>query len=566
MCQKRKKNVIRETVLYVRRLLSTLCTPCTAIRIPGSRKSLTPPPTIVAILIQASDSIFLRVDIYITHRRVAMLSLFKASSAYIIAEQTMLGVDHPGLAASQTARVQHFRESITSFPQDVEDSQSVMQALQVASTLPNAAFSPSHLREIASAVSLHMTVKTANVASTAGNAKPQVNLYVFNYMPLSLWSKLGDAQISWEAKLELFVDFLLHVLRLRNPTDATLKVCLSICKLLHQRTLPPNEAYNEIQKLKTKLFNKRLLHPGDQSLLEFQSDPAAFITLYPSAYPECDPPVASKLDEMNIREGVRKDVMPTRSNNRVLGKSTPVGSPPRGDAESAMVQMAMQYMMGRAPLVDNVEWRKDTPRKPKAPLALEDGPTDAVAEIVTVVPKPLASSSSTGKVASSTLQEIIDKAKDAICKHKTKAGRKDSKNKSKKKKKTEKKLTASTESSSESVSDAEAPKTKKTAKKAKEVKEVKEVKEAKEVKEVKESAAVLLKRPSSVLTKHAKVAFSNEASRSQYLVRIPGQPSVKFGYTNAKSKAKALESAKAACRAASKKHGFALPATLLAEP
>jgi hypothetical protein len=364
-----------------------------------------------------------------------MLALYNASVTYITAERDMLGDDHPGLGASQNARILHFKSALQSMPPDIADSQLLMQQLLIDTP----AFTHANRSELARTVSLHMNAAAATSRSTGTTTKQQVFLHSHNYMPASLWTKLSAAEHPWDFKLEAFTDFLLLV-RCRNPSDASLKVGLAICAHLHKKEMTADDAYTHINKMKTKLHHKRDLRAGTQSLLEFPIDVSEFVQQYPSVYQASDPPIASRIDDSTIRELCRKDLMPTRNTNNSLKKGSRCGSPPSSSsAESSALRMCMEFMMGTAPMNQALEngdiWNR-TPQRRKEQLAIEDGtapqpspskpppPSSAVSE----PPVP-------GSSAPSVLTSVLEAAKIAIAGGKKAGGKKKKGAKAKKGKK-----------------------------------------------------------------------------------------------------------------------------------
>ena len=214
--------------------------------------------------------------------------------------------------ASQSAIMQHFITCLRSMPQDVHDSSSVQGALAVATT----AFTDDQNRSMATAVSAHMC-QHSNVPSSSGNAKPQSCPFYYNYLNDTAWTVAKCKEYSWDMKMEWFADYSL-ALGLRNATDETVKIIISILQLSSERIMSPDDADAEVHSFKRKLEAKRQLVPGVQTMMVFPSDPSEFMVINPGIHHVNDPPVLPRLDVARIRQATRRDVMPTRATNRSL--------------------------------------------------------------------------------------------------------------------------------------------------------------------------------------------------------------------------------------------------------
>jgi hypothetical protein len=209
-------------------------------------------------------------------------------------------------------------------------------------------------------------------------------------MTESLWSLLRKKDVSWDSKLEAICDFMLQI-KCRNGTDSTFKVALAIVQNLHEKEMTPSEAYIEINRLKTKMHQKRLLNPGEQSMLIFPKDVNDFLKIWPRTYQDCDPPIASKIDDLRIMEATRKDVMPTRKSNASVS-SAASGSGAVANRSTGMdstgvelAKMCMGWMMGTSPnnptpFFGDAQGRRQRINRPTLaiadnnPLAIMDAP------------------------------------------------------------------------------------------------------------------------------------------------------------------------------------------------
>ena len=299
-----------------------------------------------------------------------MYALYRSSCSYLLAEQKVLGETK---LASQESRMKHFIESLSSMPQNVDDSMTVQ--LELAND--TAAFTPDHRKQMAAAVAAHM----ANGASPSTATSLQTHLYLHNYNTEPMWAVLkGDK--TWNDKVELYLDYLIQTVGLRNPNDGTVKCILAVLQLCHpSRVFSPTDSYLEINRIKSIIQNKRAIIPGKQLMSVYPQDVEEFRKLHTSAFLQCEPPVASQVQEIAIRQKTRKDSMPTRRTNKFVESKTsqPAASSSSNPFQDAMQQMALQFIMqgGRMPIMNSPS---PPPKTPKRPLALMDAPADAEEE------------------------------------------------------------------------------------------------------------------------------------------------------------------------------------------
>ena len=139
----------------------------------------------------------------------------------------------------------------------------------------------------------------------------QTNVHCHHYLNDTAWSVVYDKSFTWETKTEWFIDLFL-ALGLRHATDDTIRVLLAILMIGHGRELTPDEAYAEVHDLKGKLAGKRNLNNDKPTMFVFPQDPSVFMQMHPGVYRENDPPVASRIDDIKIRNMIRPDLIPTR--------------------------------------------------------------------------------------------------------------------------------------------------------------------------------------------------------------------------------------------------------------
>ena len=173
-------------------------------------------------------------------------------------------------------------------------------------------------------------------------------MFLQNYLPDSEWKFFYDKSVTFDIKLEGFVDFAIEVLGLRHPNDATLKVLMGIVMLCHGVELSPDDFYEKLQDVKDKFTEKRPLFPGRPLMAIYDRDPQQFIKLHPRHFAECDPPIASRLDERSIQQRTRKDLMPTRSTNKHLKKNraSNTTTAPAADGGSSVANRCLDFILG----------------------------------------------------------------------------------------------------------------------------------------------------------------------------------------------------------------------------
>ena len=226
-------------------------------------------------------------------------------------------------------------------PRDVADSASVQTALLQETS----AFTKEQRVLMSATVASHMS---AVPMKPGGNNKMQSNLHLYNYLTDGAWSVIFSKDYTYDQKMEYIADFLLAI-GCRNASDDTVKLAIAIINVGSERSMTPAEAYMHLNGMKTKLEEKRKLKPGSRTAHIFPADPADFLRLYPSVYLECEPPVATRIDDMKLRQMTRKDMMPSRSNNKMLNNqsnSTPGATSSNSVASNAVASNILEYVLG----------------------------------------------------------------------------------------------------------------------------------------------------------------------------------------------------------------------------
>ena len=345
-----------------------------------------------------------------------MLALYKGSVEFMLSQDRLLGDDRSNKLASQLARAKHFASNLPSMDKDLNDAQACMAEL----SKDTPAFTEDQRKAMAEAITAFMDSE----AGTSADCKIQNHAYLHEYMPDGLWKKLRDKTMRWDDKKEAFVDFALEVLGLRHPNNDTIKLMLAILWLCHESVLTPDDAYLELKNLGDKFVNKRALVSGRVLMRDYTRDVSQFIRLYPHQYLECDPPIASQLDDRKLQQKMRKDVMPSRSTNKLLKQTHQQAASSSNDLHGALFQFLLggrgippiaPPMRARTMLALGDAAHSDpAPEAPKAPMA----------QPLALPPIPPASRE--GQAASAdafgtTVETIVNEAKEVIARNKKQA-------------------------------------------------------------------------------------------------------------------------------------------------
>ena len=340
-----------------------------------------------------------------------MLALYKGSVEFMLSQDRLLGADRSNKLASQLARAKHFASNLPSMDKDLDDAQACMAEL----SKDTPAFTEEQRKAMAEAITAFMD---SEAGTSADSSKSQNHPYLHEYMPDGLWKKLRDKTMRWDDKKEAFVDFALEVLGLRHPNNDTLKLMLAILWLCHESVLTPDDAYSELKSLGDKFVNERVIVSGRALMRDYTRDVSQFLRLYPHQYLECDPPIASQLDDRKLQQKMRKDVMPSRSTNKLLKQNHQRDAAPSNDLHSALFQFLLGGR-GIPPL--------ESPRRARTMLALGDAAhSDPAPEAPAPMAQPLAlppipPASREGQAAGAsgkTVKTIVNEAKNVIDRNK----------------------------------------------------------------------------------------------------------------------------------------------------
>ena len=316
-----------------------------------------------------------------------MLGLYLASVNHVNAEIKNLGAANPLIKSSRESRLQHFLDSLVSMPRDLLDATQTMD--EIATETP--AFSKKQRDTMAEAVSTYM--QGNDEASGKKDTKMQDLKNLAAFLTATLWAVLFDPLLSWDHKTEEFVKHCIEVLGLRNPNDGTVKNILGILEICCKKELSPEENLMEVRRIRAKFAGQRELFPGEQSMGKFPHNVNDFLKRFPygKSFSQCDPPVASKVSDRQLRQIIRKDKMPTRDTNKAIKnyeiKSKGSNNTFSGMADQTQMQAtmaALQFVLGkqsresfREEQVRNFHRSYSNLDNYQPQLALEDRPKDS---------------------------------------------------------------------------------------------------------------------------------------------------------------------------------------------
>jgi hypothetical protein len=134
--------------------------------------------------------------------------------------------------------------------------------------------------------------------------------------------------------------------------------------------------------------------------------------LHPRQYLECYPPIASKIDERDIQNRTRRDVMPVRSSNKHLKTAkSPSNSSGNGGDASAFSMRCLDFILG-----GKGSSSAPTPvaLPPAVPLAIEDGGVGRAGPIVCYTAAAPVVVAAQQHTPPQTMDSILNQAKSTI--------------------------------------------------------------------------------------------------------------------------------------------------------
>jgi len=196
--------------------------------------------------------------------------------------------------------------------------------------LKNASFSSDRCKALHSAI-----IESTDAARSMGSKKTfstsvaQTHMFLYNYLPMSLWNALKDDSISLDEKCEKLTDFM-HSIGLLHPSQTPTQVgACAIIVAADGRTHSPIAVYNALDTMRKQLsFKRKFRCDTAVSLNAYPVKVEDYVTVAPNAYSPADPPVACQISALAIRNTLR--IVACRKSNalvrdHVQPQAAPVG-------------------------------------------------------------------------------------------------------------------------------------------------------------------------------------------------------------------------------------------------
>ena len=216
------------------------------------------------------------------------------------------------LQTMQQTQVDALKSAFLQTEFDVQDASD----LQATLSEPSNAFSAAQREELASVVARLSASRL--VTSKDSPKKRDTKLQDCSGFPSMLTDKQWDeieAAPDLESKVQLLVKFML-LIGLRNPTEPTKKVVLTMAAIANDTPLGATAFYKELQKM-TNLLTRMRKSPTfpPSTMSTFPASGAALKTMCPHVYPD-DDPVPSRVPVIDIDR--RAPMYGTRNTMRAL--------------------------------------------------------------------------------------------------------------------------------------------------------------------------------------------------------------------------------------------------------
>ena len=217
-----------------------------------------------------------------------------------------------------------------------------------------ALFNVEQRHEIAKAIKAVMQSDCVTPTTKHG-VTMQTHMHLHEYMPAKLWAILSSTE-PLTNKFKHLASFMVQNLGLRHPCQQTKKSVVVTILVASDLDPDPQAAYGFINDFSEIVAQKRSSIPFAATMVQFPQDPQKFIRVYPGAYGDAHPPVASRVDESVIRERSRPDITPCRSSNKKVSRN--VSQRTRNDSmikeespdtsmNGTLLQILQHFMMGK---------------------------------------------------------------------------------------------------------------------------------------------------------------------------------------------------------------------------
>jgi hypothetical protein len=178
---------------------------------------------------------------------------------------------------------------------------------------------------------IHVAVRNTS-AHANHEDKTQTNMFIYNYVPESVWLVLLDKHKSADDRINAWIDLLLMI-GMRFPDVPTKKLIVATTIVANGDQMTHVGAHDMFKKLRD-LTVKRRVTRKDQALTMrvFPEDVTDFVSIHLHCYQQCAPPVACRVDVQLIKDTV--SMVAARSNNILVA-----GSRTRGGVAPSTMQL-----------------------------------------------------------------------------------------------------------------------------------------------------------------------------------------------------------------------------------
>ena len=250
------------------------------------------------------------------------------------------GTQGTDLEAIQANQVQSLLEFVGCTKLDLPEATRSMHTLNATT-----AFTASHKTELNKAIT-----NKVNGGEVRTSSKPkqsdmkQEHLYIYNYLPATIWDALEDTTASDDDRVDVLADFVLDVLGLPYPNVNTEKVMVMILNDAQKRR-NNMQGYKDLYDKINAAINRKRSYRTQRS---FPVNVEDFIRLYPDRYDKDDPPIATRVCAKRIRENFES--LPARNTHKryrkEIGALAPIVQQPSPNEFAQMP--SMQAFMGQA--------------------------------------------------------------------------------------------------------------------------------------------------------------------------------------------------------------------------
>jgi len=283
-----------------------------------------------------------------------MLATYKSIVGALLAQERLMGKDSPVLLKSRTSEVSHFKQILSTSALTTDETSSLYDEL----AKEDSPFSPDERASIGEAIANHSCSGRVVDANETAHDLAQKHMFVFNYLPEYIWTRLMDKTVDLDTKLNDMVEFSQRVLGLINITEPTARLITAIVLKSAGVAMTPKQANLKNEKLKALMTELRGTRRHTGTFKKFPENVSDFICVYNNRYDSAHPPVEPRIDVGEVLDMCRPAVIPCRksaSSLAIVEEQNPMAammssraaraSGPQ-DMMMAMAANMMQWMMG----------------------------------------------------------------------------------------------------------------------------------------------------------------------------------------------------------------------------